>query len=90
MIAVAHDLGFVFYTASRAMVSVADHIANAKRFCSIEVKQNKLTFHTLKPGNLFEKKLDTSGIYRVSYSLNDFVVEQKLLVERHPTWRERR
>jgi hypothetical protein len=88
MIAAAHDLGFVFYVASRAIVSVTDHIADAKRFCSIEVKKNSMSFHTLMPRNLFEKKSDLSGIYSVSYSLSDFVIQRKVLVERNPSWRE--
>jgi len=39
MIAFAHDLGLVFYVASRAMWLVADHIADAQGFCEIEVQE---------------------------------------------------
>jgi hypothetical protein len=84
MIAAAHDLGLVFYVASRAMWSVADHIADAKRFCPIEVTEQSLNFHVLLLPKLIPQQRERPGVYKVSFSLSEFVIQSRTLVEEHP------
>jgi hypothetical protein len=83
MVAVAHDVGLVFYVASRAMWAVADRIADAKRFCLIQIEEQSLRFHTLLP-TLFGEPRDSPGVYRVSFSLSDFAIQSRDLVEEYP------
>lgn len=84
MVASAYDLGLVFYVASRAIWAVGDHVADAKRFCSIEVHQTSLNFHVLVSRDLFEKQRELPGVYSVSFSLSEFVVQSQALVEEFP------
>ena len=81
MVAEAHHLGDVLYAASIAMSAIASRIADAKRFCSIEVDEQSLNFHVLMPLNLFEERRETPGVYRVSFSLWEFVIGSRVLVE---------
>jgi len=84
MVAAAHDLGAVFYVASRAIWAVADQIADAKRFCSIEVKDECLEFHTLRHLELFGKQREPPGVYRLSFSLVDYTIQRRVLIEEYP------
>jgi len=84
MVAAAYDLGRVFYVASRAMWSVADYIADAKRFCSIEVTEESLNFHVLLLPKLFAEQREPPGVYKVSFSLSEFVMQSRALVEEYP------
>lgn len=84
MVATAHDLGSVLYVGSRAMWVVADRVADAKQFCTIDATNQVLRFHTLLPIKLFEKKRELPGIYSVSYSLSEFLIQSKVLVEAYP------
>jgi hypothetical protein len=87
MIAEAYDLGLVFYVASRAMWSVADQIADAKRFCSIEANKKSLNFHVFLSPKLFAEKREPPGVYSVSFSLSEFVIQSRALVVEHPKQR---
>jgi hypothetical protein len=84
MVATAHELGLVFYVASRAMWSVADHIPDAKRFCPIEVTEESLNFHVLLLPKLFAEQREPPGVYKVSFSLSEFAVQNRVLVEEYP------
>jgi hypothetical protein len=84
MVASAHDLGGVFYVASRAIWAVSDHIADAKRFCSIEVDEQTMSFHALLPLKLFEEQSEVPGVYAICYSLSDFKIKSRTLVEEYP------
>jgi hypothetical protein len=83
MVAAAYDLGLVFYVASRAMW-VADHIADAKRFCPIGVTEQSLNFHVLLLPKLFAEQRELPGVYSVSFSLSEFVIQTRVLVEQYP------
>jgi hypothetical protein len=84
MVAAAHNLGYVFSVASRAIQLVVDHIPDAKRFCSIEVDEASLNFHTLLSATLDEEPRAAPGIYGVSYSLANYVIRRMVLVEHFP------
>jgi hypothetical protein len=82
MVAEAHNLGRVYYIASTAMW-VTD-IPNAIRFCSIDVNKEALNFHVLVLPDLFDEQCETPGVYSVSFSLSEFVVNSRILVEAYP------
>ncbi len=84
MVAAAHDLGLVFYVASRAMRSAVGPIADAKRFCFIEASKDSLNFHVLLLPNLLTEQRDLPGVYSVSFSLSEFVVHSRILVAEYP------
>lgn len=84
MVAVAYDLGLVFYVGSRAIWSVAEKIADAKRFCSIEVKEESLNFYVLLLPELFAEQREPPGVYSVSFSLSEFLIRSRVLVEEYP------
>lgn len=84
MVAAAYDLGLVFFVASRAMWSVADHVPDAKRFCSIEVNKESLNFHVLLFPHLFAEQRELPGVYSVSFSLSKFFIQSRALVEEYP------
>ncbi len=84
MVAADHDLGLVFYVANKAMWLVADHIADAKRFCLIAVTEESLNFHVLLLPKLFAEQREPPGVYSVSFSLSEFVIQRRPLVEEYP------
>lgn len=88
MVATAFDLGPVFYVASRAIQAVANHIADAKRFCSIKVSPEFLNFHALRLRPYFAEQTETPGIYSVTFSLSEFVIQSRDLVAEYPKRKE--
>jgi len=85
MIAVAHGFSRVFYAGSFAVsLALEAHIPDPKRFCSIEIVQQSLKFHAYRSLELFGEQHEPAGVYCVSFSLMDFVIQRRVLVAEYP------
>jgi len=91
MVAWAFHLGRVIYPGSIARLVIGDRIADAKRFGTIEATDRELSFYALRPRGMDDEQptmddgqQEKPGVYKVCFSLSDFVIQTRELIEEFP------